>query len=164
MHVQVHTWAVAVLMEVFSWHNGTTTQSVWPMANRYLNSSSCMFARCLKVDWDLWQRQHGPHNFPGWMMVYFFFRLLGFVDIIVAVWYCVSHISFLEALTLAFTSSVAIITLAGGDWLALICGTMHVYVHTCHLMHAVLWDGINLIVILNDIENVIRLGHENKLY
>ena len=47
--------------------------------------------------------------------VLFFLRLLGFVDIIVAVWYCVSHISFLEALTMAFKSSVAIITLAGGD-------------------------------------------------
>ena len=49
------------------------------------------------------------------MIVYFFFRLLGFVDIIVAVWCCVSHISVLEALTMAFKSSVAIITLAGGD-------------------------------------------------
>jgi len=49
------------------------------------------------------------------MMVYFFFHMLGFVDIIVAVWYCVSHISFLDALTTAFKSSVAIITLAGGD-------------------------------------------------
>ena len=48
------------------------------------------------------------------MMVYFF-CLLGYVDIIVAVWYCVSHISFLEALTMAFKSSVAIITLTGGD-------------------------------------------------
>jgi len=43
-------------------------QSVWPMANRYLTSSSCMFVRCL-----FWQDSmvHTTFQDEWWMMVYF---------------------------------------------------------------------------------------------
>ena len=55
----------------------------------------------------------------------------------------VSHISFLESLTVAFKSSVAIITLARGRW-RLTCFDMRklppidARIHTCNVMHAVI--------------------------
>jgi len=83
----------------------------------------------------------------------------------------VSHISFREPLTIAFKSSVAIITLARGRW-RLTCFDMrkltHVYIHAMSRMQILRVKtrgyGIDLIVILNGTENAIQLGHENKWY
>ena len=85
----------------------------------------------------------------------------------------VSHISFRESLTMAFKSSVAIITLARGRW-RLTCFDMRklppidARTHACKVVHAVILLRVKTrgygIDLIDGTENAIQLGHENKWY